>query len=470
MKKTWLFPCLFATAAMASASTAHAEPTQYPGIVYLPTEPVDLLPSGAAGDPMCTGAGAVHSGLGCTGITKATTVEPFAGAETLATDLAAALAAWDITVTTTRPPKYVPYMMILPDDEVNMESVSFTCTGGSADCSALNRHRIGTMNGGSENCMMPDLLHQTLYVFGRLTGLEGLDPAGAVTGVMSYIPDYTMPQTTFVDECVAIVPQQGFNDRGMQVDLPLECTSLDHTCDMGLQNSTADITATYGMAPAEPDTTAPVVEITTPAEGDVLTLTGDPENPLQVTIDGTITENETAYVGVHWLIESDAFMDALGVPSLEFCSNAACDQLGLPNVFMDHPSAPVLNGTDSIAISFDEPPAGAYTATLEATDMHGNISEIATVNFTVEEAEMPGTGGMDDSGGADAGDDGPMFTTSDSAGDDGGDDSGGGDGGADGGSGTDDGGCSCTSGGSAPLTVLMFGLFGMGLLTTRRRR
>ena len=467
MKKTWMFPVLFATAAMATASTAHAEPIQIPGIVYIPTEPVDLIPSGAGGDPMCTGAGNVHSGLGCTAVEAATTVDPFAGAEALAGEVATALAAWDVTVTTTRPPKYVPYMMIMPDDTVNDMSTSFTCTGGGVDCSSLSRHRIGSMNGGSQNCMMPDLLHQTLYIFGRLSGLEGLDPAGAVQGVMTYIPDYTMPQSTFVDECVAIVPQQGFNDRMMQVDLPIECTSLDHTCDMGTQNSTADLQATYGDAPAEADTTAPVVEITMPTEGEVFTLT--PGTPIQVTLDGTVTEAETMYVGVHWLVESDAFMDAIGVPSLEFCSNDACGQLGLPSPFDDHPAPAVLNGTDPIAISFDDPPAGNYTATLQATDMHGNTSDLVTVNFVVEEPEMPGTGGADESGGGS--DSGPMFTTSASAGD-GSTGDGDGTGGADtGGANDDSGGCACTAGtGSAPITLVMFSLFGLGILTTRRRR
>jgi MYXO-CTERM domain-containing protein len=457
---------MLASAAMMIASTAHAEPIQIPGIVYIPTEPVTLIPSGAAGDPMCTGAGTIHSGLGCTNtVEMETTVDPFAGADTLATDLAAALAAFDVTVTTTRPPKYVPYMMINPSDTVNDMSTSFTCTGGAADCSALSRHRIGSMNGGSQNCMMPDLLHQTLYTFGRLSGLEGLDPAGAVTGVMTYIPDYTMPQSTFVDECVAIVPQQGFNDRMMQVDLPLECTSLDHTCDMGEQNSTADLTATYGAPLAAPDETAPVVEISTPMEGEVFQLGDD---PIQVVLDGTITEDDSAYVGVYWTVQSDAFMDLLGTDLVEFCTNDACDQLGLPSVFDDHAAPAVLLGTDAIALSFDNPPAGSYTATLEATDMYGNVSEIATVNFTVEAAPEPGTSGADGSGSASAGDataSGGGFTTGADGGSDGTD---GGSSAADGGSG-DDGGCSCTT---APeqggLTLLMFSLFGLGI--ARRRR
>ena len=50
MKKTWLYPCMFAAAAMLTATAAHAEPIQIPGMVYIPTEDVELLPAGAAGD------------------------------------------------------------------------------------------------------------------------------------------------------------------------------------------------------------------------------------------------------------------------------------------------------------------------------------------------------------------------------------------------------------------------------------
>jgi MYXO-CTERM domain-containing protein len=472
--KTWLFPCVVATAAFGLSLSAHAEPTTIPGIVVVPTEPVDLIPAGTGGDPACTGAGAQHSGLGCAGVAEPTTFEPYADAVNLTENLTAALAPFDVTVTNTRPPKYVPYMLILADDAVSKESQSFTCTGGGVDCSALSRHRVGTIIGGSMNCMDPDFLHAALYTFGRLSGLEGSDVA---MDPMFYLPDFTMPATEFQDMCGALVPQEGFNDRGMQVTLPLECTSLDHTgCEEAMQqNSVADLTATYGVAPAEPDADPPVIAITSPRDGAVFMAGED------VIVDGTVEDND-AYVGAMWTVQGAGLADPNfldGVEVYEYCTNTAC----IPTEGALAGAAPPLTGWEEVDqakatdSSFAMPtftgglPAGEYTVTFEAADMHGNVAAPVSITFTVEEApsgtgdETAGGGVDDTAGGADdVLDDGGVFTT-------GVDDDGDGDGTGSGSAGEDDdsGGCACnTAPGRSGLVALMFGLLGLGL--SRRRK
>lgn len=473
--KTWIFPCAAAIAAFGLSVSAHAEPTTIPGIVVIPTEPVDLIPAGTGGDPACTGAGAQHSGLGCAGVEAATTFEPYTDAVNLTEGLTTALAPFDVTVTNTRPPKYLPYMLILADDMDNPKSQSFTCTGGGVDCSALSRHRVGTIIGGSMNCTMPDFLHAALYTFGRLSGLEGSDVA---MDPMFYIPDYTMPATEFQDMCGALVAQEGFNDRGMQVTLPLECTSKDHTgCEEAMQqNSVADLTATYGVAPEAPDTEPPVIAITSPMDAQVFMAGED------IVVDGTVMDND-AYVGAMWTIQGAGLADPMfldGVEVYEYCTNTAC----IPSEGALAGQAPPLTGWDEVDqakatdSSFAMPtftgglPAGEYTATFEAADMHGNVAEAISVTFTVE-APVGDTGGgtmdggVDETGGGGADDvldDGGQFETG-ADGDDGDGD------GTDGGSAGEDedvGGCACNSGpAKGGAVALMLGLLGLGL--SRRR-
>ncbi len=475
MKKTWLFPVLFATA--ATASTAHASSeTTISGILVVPDAAVTLYPP-TAESTVCVGnTNSDHSGLGCSiRVDAETEVAPYADAAALLGGLQTALAPYDVTVTHTRPPKYVPYTMLLPDDAASAEGLSFTCTLGSIDCGALNRRRVGFTTGSTMNCMDPVQLHASLYAFGRMSGLEGVaDP----TDPMNYPPDFTVdpPVTAFVDACVDTVFQNVFDKEGNPMpDTMLDCSpTIDHAecegegdMDPDQQNSHQHLLQAYGAALAAADTTAPVVAITSPMDGEVFVLGSD---PLEVVLDATVTEDESAYVGAMWTLQSQAFLDAgLESDTVEFCTNDACNANPLGNPWADDPSSVKQIGVDAFSIGI-MPIEGEYTATLEVTDMHGNVSELQTVTFTVMGAEMPGTGGMDDSGG-DSADSGPMFTTSDSAGD-GGTGDGDGTAGADGGSGTDDGGgCSCTAGaGSAPITLVMFSLFGLGIATTRRRR
>ncbi len=212
-------------------TTASAE--DEPAILYIPTEAVTLLPTGVA---PC--GSDVNSALGCGGASEETEEPAFAGADALTMALDGALEAYDVMVTNTRPPEYVSYVMMLPSEDAADMSTSFTCTFGGINCGARNRNDIISTSGTTMNCLDPEIVHAAIFAFGRTSGLEGV---AAPDDWMNYLmgmgsdagPDYaTPPMGGFTDECHDRVQPQGFNDRMMQVDLPLECTSGDHfACD-----------------------------------------------------------------------------------------------------------------------------------------------------------------------------------------------------------------------------------------------
>lgn len=475
MKKTWLFPAACTLAALAAPSHASASSQDtLPGILYVPSEPVMLYP-GVAGTPECVGAGgstaAVHSGLGCTvSIEEPTEFPAYGDAVNLTENLTSSLADFDVTVTNTRPPKYLPFTMLVAGDEVSATSLSNTCAPSGIDCSTLTRKRIGFTIGGSMNCMDPDPLHAALYAFGRMSGLEGtVEP----TDAMFYPPDFTMPVAAYADMCVDIALQILFDKKGNPMPAgDEECAATDahNECmqpdDAGLprvQNSYQHMLLAYGAAPAEPDTEAPTIEITAPADGEV--FMADDTGVAEVMFDATVADNADTWVGAQWTLTSQALLDAgLDSDTIEVCTNQACAV-----EFTDAPAhALAIDGNFSFGGGF---PAGEYTLSFEAADMHGNVADAVSVTFTIEGApSADGTAGDETAGGGDAsatagdaGDDSSVFTTG--ADGDGGDGTGGG---STAGEEDDTGGCACNTGpGRGGIVALMFGLLGLGL--SRRR-
>src|SRR5690606_4865335 len=306
MKKTWLFsvPCVFAALAASSTASASSEQT-VPGILYVPTEAVTIYP-GTAGTAECVGAGgataAQHSGLGCTtAVDEATEFAPYADATNLTENLTSALAPFDITVTNTRPPKYVPFTMLIPSDEASADSLSNTCAPAGIDCSTLTRKRIGFTIGGSMNCMDPDPLHAALYAFGRMSGLEGTDEA---TDPMFYPPDYTMPASEYQDVCANIVtqilfdkdgnPMPAANEERAATDAHEECGEPKRATGPRRPSSFQRMRQAYGVPAEGEDTEAPTIEITAPADAGVIVPDG-PTGDVMFAV--TVTDNVDTFVG-----------------------------------------------------------------------------------------------------------------------------------------------------------------------------
>jgi MYXO-CTERM domain-containing protein len=440
--------CLISSA-LALTVLAPTMASAEPGILYIPTDPITLLPTGVA---PCSG---VNSALGCGGVDAETEIAPYADAAGLTTAISDAVAEYDVLVSNTRPPEYISYVMLMADDAPADMSQSFTCTGAGINCAARQRNDLAFTFGTTMQCMDPEVTHAALYAFGRVSGLEGiLNPED----YMNYIPDYTTPPMGYMDVCSDRVNQQGFNDAGDQVELPLECTSVDHAeCPDGMngepqQNSHQDLLLFYGMRTE--DTEAPVLTNILPADATVL-MQGD-----DLTVDVDVMDTDPA-VGVRWVVASPALMEA-GVEggALSQCTNDVCDG--------NWDDATPLKATDSDwAFTLAGLPAGEYTITLEAADYHGNVAEMVTIMVTIEggaEDTGMGTGNVDDTAGPmDTGNDSSVFTGGQGSSDE--DDDGSGSGASDDG-GT--GGCACrTTEAPGGMVLMLLGLVGLGAMRRR---
>ena len=452
--------------ALASSTAAAADPA----VLYVPDIDIALSPTGVG---ECSGVGGQdHSALGCTGIDAAMVVPPYPGSAALVASLEGALAPYDVLVTQLRPPAYLPYTMLLPSDEPNLDSESFTCTAGGTNCEARKRNDIVFTFGSTQQCPVSDPLHAALFAFGRASGLEGVSQAG---GVMSYLPDYTMPASSYLATCSPRVQPFGLDGMGEVVELPFACTSLDHVgCPSGEQAGEVELLDRYGARVVDMD--PPQFSNITPADGEYF-LPGE-----EVVLDVDVADADPV-IGLRWTVVSPAIVD-FGYPDgLSMCTNDVCD--------VGFDDANPLKATDSDwSLFLAGLPEGDYEVTLEASDFHGNVATAVVSTFHISTDPPPpppppgttsepgGTFGDETVDGESLTDGGVTITTSPgtSAGTTAGsgppgvgDDSTGGEPEADEGSGLVDPGCVCSSrgrGGDGLPWLLVAG----GLMLRRRRR
>lgn len=451
MKRTCLLSTAAILATLTTSSVAYADTK--PAIVWVPTSDVELIPSGMV-DSICEKMQMSGSAVaaGCVGgLDEPITREVSADAMTIATDLRTAFEAYDLSIVVEPPPAYVPVFALLTSDNESEESTSYTCGSQVANCGGLSRDGTFSTNTGTITCTEPDAAQAAIYAVGRLAGLEGKE---AGTDAMHYPPDYTMPVITFEDACGPIAAQLGGEDN--MTPIPLECTSLDHVgCDSGEQNSHADLLENLG--PTATDTDAPVIAISSPADGDVIAEGG------AINVAATV-EEASNFAAVRITIASPALDGVEGIigGEISFCTTDICDVN-----FLDVDPFKTADsgwGTGDII----ELPGGEYTITLEGSDYYGNEADPVVVAITLEGGPVDPTGGDTDTGG-DTTDPTGASDTFASGGDE--SSSGGGDtdGGDDGGGATDDGG-GCSVGGSGGIGgsfAMMLGLLGLGLLRRR---
>ncbi len=448
MKRICLISCALAVAGLALApTTALAEPA----ILYVPTDPVTVRPTG---EGECSGMGGqVNSALGCGGAAEEGEEPPYADAAALTAAMQGALAAYDVLVTNTRPEEYIAYTMLLASDEPGSKmNMSFTCAYGGINCDSLKRNSIISTSGDTQNCTMPDITHSAVYAFGRISGLEGvLNP----DDWMNYPPDYTVPPMGFMDMCNDRLQQNGFDDKGNVNPLPLECTSVDHVMcpddangDPG-QNSHLDLLEWYGEPLVDAD--PPVLSNIVPEDGTTLML-GE-----ELILDVDIMDADVV-VGARWVVSSPA-LEAAGVEggTLSQCTNDVCDA--------NWDDAAPLKPTDSDwTFALQMLPAGDYTITLEAADYHGNVADMVTIMVTID-AGSSDTGTMDTSGGpssaTDSNDDNSFTSGTEPTGT--------GNGSNDGGADDEPSGCACTTTPAAPggYGLMLLGLMGLGAMRRR---
>lgn len=372
-----------ALGAAAIPQSASAEP----GILFVPNEDTVLIPVVTC--PVSQ-SGQNNSALGCANVAKEINFTAFTGDHAgMMAGLQAALAPYDVTVTDVRPPEYVEYTMLVPQAGLAAENISYICGGSGINCSAAKRNDIGFLYGGTANCTNPDLVHSALAQVGRLAGLEGnSDPDDP----MGYPPNFLLPATAFQDTCTERVNQFGVDDLGMEIELPFECTSLDHEdCPEPTEiNSHADLMAYYG---------ARVDDAEAPELANVSPVDGENYEDGDILMDVEITDSDPI-VGVRWTMQSDA-LEAAGIEGgvLRRCTNDVCAGPGTTN---PENWDGVFHETDGDhSFSLVGLPPGEYFITLEVADYHGNVAPTVTLTVTVGPAEG-GTGGS--TGGGDTGD------------------------------------------------------------------
>lgn len=364
---SWIAVATLVVPATASAAElgTHREPlhaTEYeaaPATVFIPLEAIPLVPSSVCPVPQ---AGENNSALGCVeGLDEAQDYAPPADPMAIVDGLEAALAPYDVRVTTVRPPAYVPYMMLLPRDTIDMEATSRTCVAAGIDCDGPRRNDIGFTFGGTANCVDPDPVQTALIAFGYLSGLEN---TATSTDPMFYPPDFTAPSHAFVDACAAFVPtldEEGKPNLGLCVSAyhEVHCDDVDDTV-----NSDLELRGVYGDGP-------PAVDVTPPVAQDV-GIVGVDRLPSGsgLPLTATITD-DSGIVFVRWTMSTDSGVldkaDVDGDGAICKSHNGVCELEFTGEIPYRQ------NANDSYPASeLQFPPDGLYFLRLEAADLAGN--------------------------------------------------------------------------------------------------
>ncbi len=387
----WMMAAL--TVALGSGPSHAVDYDAAPSVLFVPVEPIELVPAFECPVPQ---AGADNSGLGCVaGLDAATTFVPATDAGEIVAGLQLALEPFQIHVTTTRPPEYVPYAMLLVDAAAPPMASSYTCASASTGCDGLPRNTIASIYDATEHCMAPNRLQSALVAVGTLSGLEHTDEP---TDAMYYRPfaegggpDWSSPATTFADVCANLVPTIDADDP--ELTDPLQCPGLYHEsyCDgmEGMANSYAEMLGVHGAGPWVEDTTPPSLDaLTMPEEGTVLESGG-------LDLDAMLTD-DSGWVFVRWTVQSTAL---IGIqPADENGAVCKSTNRACPVNFAETP--PYYDGADGFRCNeFAALPYGEYTLTLEASDLSGNLLAPVVRHIVVSD-------GFDESGDVTGDDDG----------------------------------------------------------------
>ena len=422
---------------------ANYEPTV--GIMYVAMEGVTLKPNCGNGD-------SANAALNCSPLVDQETNFPAMSGggnqAALFQQLAAYYEPFNVVMTTTRPPDYLPYTMAVVGGSAGLAGQQGACGVANVACDGLKRNHVSLTFpqscGGSAGTAAQETAHNW--------GLEHTDNGG---DLMFPFNDGSIQ--SFVDQCMNISHATG--------DGITQCSYIhEEYCPQGggeQQNSFAELMGVFG--PRQADDSPPQITSIQPANGSVFNTSDD------ITITASISEN-SGMVGVKWTwLEGNPEGD-----SYTKCTNKVCDADFNPGVNFDASSIP----WDFVA--FDGAPAGTYSFQLEVMDAYANY---ATETITFEVMEQAGGDDDDDDddddsadesgdGGVDGGDDDDDDASGDDDDDDDDDDMSdgtGGDVGADGG--VNERGCSVTRVGFLTGTGSRgVALLGLLLFVAGRRR
>ncbi|MEX1361767.1 MAG: Ig-like domain-containing protein [Nannocystaceae bacterium] len=397
-----------------------------PGVVFVAMDGVTLRPNCGNGD-------SAHAALNCTPLVDSETTFPAFGAQAAAEyqQLRNYYEPFDLVMTSARPPDFLPYTMtVIGGSSQQAGQGGGVCGVANVACDGLKRNHVSLNFPQSCGGMAETAGQETAHNW----GLEHTDNPNDIL-----YPFNNGGSKSFIDSCMNISHATG---NGIT-----SCGYVHEVyCPAGAgeqQNSYAEMLGVFG--PATADTTAPVIVSTSPQDGAVF---GTDE---ELTITATI-EEDSRMLGVKW-----TWLEGLPADTESYtrCTNNVCTTDFVPGPSFDAAEIP----WDFLTL--DGAPAGTYSFQIEALDAYANYdSEVITIEIV--EGGGSAEGGVDESGGAEAGETGdvPGGTGGEGGSGDGTGDSAGADGG-----GADGGGCRMATprGGWAAMLGLL-------LIAGRRRR
>lgn len=419
-----------------------------PGILYVAADGVVLRPTCGNGD-------SANSALNCSPLVSEETTFPAFGngsqQAALFNQLASYYQAFDLVLTSSRPPDWVPYTMaVVGGSSANAGFEGGTCGVANVACDGLKRNHVSltfTNCGGTANTAAQETAHNW--------GLEHTDNQNDLL-----YPFNGGGAQSFVDQCMNI-------SHATSKEPITQCDYIHEAyCPNGggeQQNTFQELLGVFG--PRSPDTTPPEIISFSPADGS--TFTSDDS----ILITASVSEDSN-FLAAHWTLEG-------GDTELSRCTNKTCDSdfnVGVgfdPNEiewdFANLNGAPegtynlmfevldAYGNYDSVTFSFDVVAGSGTGATSNPTDpTDGEDSSTGDDETTGDSDSDSGTGGSASNGGNDDDDDDDD--------DDGDTDTAGGTGGEPPGES-----CACTTAPQRGSMLSTFMLFALGI-TLRRRR
>ncbi len=410
------------------------EPTV--GILYVEMNGVTL-------SPFCGNGEVANAARNCTPLVSQQTSFPAYGNGSQQSSVFQQLRNYydpfNIVMTTSRPPDWVPYTMAVIGGSAGQAGLGGgVCGVANVACDGLKRNHVSLTFPNSCGGVAETAAQETSHNW----GLEHTNN----TQDLLY-PFNNGGSKSFVDSCMAISHATG---AGIT-----QCGYIHEIyCPAGggeQQNSYAELMGVFG--PREVDDIAPEIISTTPENGAVV------GTDASFTVSAKVSENGR-FLAAKW-----TFLEGLpeGVDSFTRCTNKVCDDDYNFGVGFDP------NAADYPFLQFSPPiPPGVYSMQFEVMDAYGNYDS-KTISFEVSEdgsATGNGSDTADDGGdgGTESGDDGSegegdgtdSVGASGLTGADGGDDGGGKDG------------CACRASSTAHAWAA-WSLLGLALMTTRRR-
>ena len=333
-----------------------------PGVLFVAMQGVTLSPG-------CNSPQTTNAARNCSSLVKGTVVFPALGDPQLEAaelqTLANYYADFDLVITTSRPPDYLPYTMaVIGGSAQQAGQPNGVCGVANVACDGAKRNHVSlTFPKSCSNDIAETAAQETAHNW----GLEHTD----VQSDLMY--PFLAGAAEFRDECMAISHQTGTG--------ATMCGYVHKNyCPDGAgeqQNSYQELLGVFG--PRTEDTTTPTLVSFEPQDGATFTTA----DAIQITAKFTDDSN---FIGVNWTW-LEGLPEDLQADGYRRCTNEVCD---------DNYAAwkPIDTAWDFVLLK--QPPAGPYTFKVEAMDAYGNYVA-QTIHFTVESPDDTGTDSGTDS-------------------------------------------------------------------------